>query len=225
MLRRAALVLILGFVTTIAVAGSVGWSGLNVGQPEYFETTLKDQPESYIVTRGEAFGRSFFEELEWVKSSATEPRTPSEIRRAFKSADWKATPHRDMAWSLGGPNGSALMVEWGWPMRCVWGAAESLRDTHRSTSFGLFNYRGQLNPTTTYSIEVPYAPIPLGLVVNCIVWATAWWVLIFAPAGARRYFRHRRGHCPHCNYDFRATPPGSPCPECGTPRPPIAEHK
>ena len=217
MLRRAALVLILGFCTTVAVAGAVGWFGLDVGKPKYFETTLKGRPESYIVTRSEAVGRSFFQELEWVKSSAAEPRTPSEIRRDFKSADWNTAPHSDMAWSRGGPNGSTLMVEWGWPLRCVWGATESLRDTQRSTSFGLYNYRGQVNPTTTYSVAVPFAPNPWGLAVDILVWAAAWWTLLFAPARLRRYLRLRRGHCPRCNYDLRATSPASPCPECGSP--------
>ncbi|MFM9957437.1 MAG: hypothetical protein ACKVZJ_05145 [Phycisphaerales bacterium] len=31
--------------------------------------------------------------------------------------------------------------------------------------------------------------------------------------------------CPNCNYDLTATPPTSPCPECGTKRPaPAATH-
>jgi threonine/homoserine/homoserine lactone efflux protein len=35
----------------------------------------------------------------------------------------------------------------------------------------------------------------------------------------KRERRLRRGLCPKCGYDLRATPKGDRCPECGTPRP------
>lgn len=44
---------------------------------------------------------------------------------------------------------------------------------------------------------------------------------ISAPLATRRAWRAFRtppGHCPHCRYDLRATPPGRPCPECGRPQ-------
>jgi hypothetical protein len=38
---------------------------------------------------------------------------------------------------------------------------------------------------------------------------------IYGRAAIRRRRRLRRGLCPGCGYDLRATPPGAACPECG----------
>jgi hypothetical protein len=37
------------------------------------------------------------------------------------------------------------------------------------------------------------------------------------PRWARERRRRRQGLCPTCSYDLTATPPGAPCPECGSP--------
>jgi hypothetical protein len=56
---------------------------------------------------------------------------------------------------------------------------------------------------------------PLPFVANTTLHAAALWALFLLPARLRQTLRKRKGHCPHCNYDLRATLPSQPCPECG----------
>lgn len=55
-------------------------------------------------------------------------------------------------------------------------------------------------------------PLGLPLALSFVAMICAYGV----PFALRRKVRLRRGLCPHCAYDLRATPLGSPCPECGT---------
>ena len=52
-----------------------------------------------------------------------------------------------------------------------------------------------------WAVAVPLSVLPL-------------WRMLRAPARRRRRLRARRGLCPKCGYDLRATP--DRCPECGT---------
>ncbi len=60
---------------------------------------------------------------------------------------------------------------------------------------------------------VVYIPMPLGAVLNTLLYAFPFLVLAFLPT-FRRSLRLRRGHCPRCNYDLRGDLPAG-CPECG----------
>ncbi len=64
---------------------------------------------------------------------------------------------------------------------------------------------------------LPWQPMWLGLVADTLLFSVLWACVLFTPSPVRRHLRFRRNHCPHCNYDLRATPRGSPCPECGRP--------
>ncbi len=46
------------------------------------------------------------------------------------------------------------------------------------------------------------------------VYTSAWMVLLFVPGATRRAVRLRRGRCGNCGYDLRAAT-GEKCPECG----------
>ncbi|MCC6906997.1 MAG: hypothetical protein IT430_03565 [Phycisphaerales bacterium] len=59
-----------------------------------------------------------------------------------------------------------------------------------------------------------------GALINTILYALIMLIPLALLPAARRHLRHRRGRCPACNYDLRATTT-SVCPECGaaiTPR-------
>jgi hypothetical protein len=61
---------------------------------------------------------------------------------------------------------------------------------------------------------VVYEPIWTGLFANAAIFATALAALFVTLRAVRRCHRRRRGRCPHCGYDQRAS--STPiCPECG----------
>lgn len=118
----------------------------------------------------------------------------------------------------------------GWPFRCFrgehwinWRAAADRNPTPIIVIPGLkLPTNAELHPGLwtfthhgTMESAIPHQPIWPGFVVNIAVFSGAWLLLLYTPGVARRGLRRRRGRCPGCNYDLRATPRSSPCPECG----------
>ncbi len=78
---------------------------------------------------------------------------------------------------------------------------------------------------------LPYVPIWPGLVINTLFYAAIWFGVFFGFTGAKRFLRAKRGRCPRCGYDLRGQrmeeshphpnplPPSRGgsirCPECG----------
>jgi hypothetical protein len=62
---------------------------------------------------------------------------------------------------------------------------------------------------------IPYTPIWPGFLLNIAIWSFAVWLALTGRANFTRLLRSRKGLCPTCAYDLRATPPPLPCPECG----------
>jgi len=109
---------------------------------------------------------------------------------------------------------------YGWPRLCLWHRTMSTFDPVTSSVsggmleggilvFGKVDVRGH-----DYR-ALPLRPIWSGLAVNALVFGLMWWLLLFVPGIVRRRLRAKRGACLRCGYDLRATPAGSPCPECG----------
>jgi hypothetical protein len=110
---------------------------------------------------------------------------------------------------------SVTVCKWGVPERCFIG--------WRAQDFGGKSLTGgDLNAlvpsgTTSRTRIVPFLPLYRGLAINLLWFSLLWFILLTVASFARRSLRRRRGLCPACAYDLRATPAGSPCPECGTP--------
>jgi hypothetical protein len=62
----------------------------------------------------------------------------------------------------------------------------------------------------------PLRPIPLGLLLNILLWACVSWAVALVARALMRGRRARRGLCPSCGHslDPRASTPVT-CPECG----------
>ncbi|MCC6907003.1 MAG: hypothetical protein IT430_03595 [Phycisphaerales bacterium] len=64
------------------------------------------------------------------------------------------------------------------------------------------------------SRALPLAIYWPGAIVNTLIYAAVLLALATLVRLSRQRLRVRRGHCPACNYDLRATTTGV-CPECG----------
>lgn len=125
----------------------------------------------------------------------------------------------------GAPHLLGCDTAYGWPLPCLWfqviGSYNDASHVARAeTSHGaiLLSTPDSLDVRGHDYRAVPFFPLWPGLLVDTCSFASAWWLLLFAPAAARHGFRRRRGRCPRCGYDLRAIRPADPCPECGAPR-------
>jgi hypothetical protein len=153
------------------------------------------------------------------------------------------------AWPDRGFHESRMLALRGWPAKCLWHEY----DYSSSPRHPLFNWpkpapvptlagatEFPINLTAArnwrrplpFPVGFPLRPLWIGLAINTVTFALIWAVLLFGVPWAHRTLRgigrSRRGLCPACAYDLRATPTGNPCPECGyiskhrrTPAPPI----
>lgn len=64
---------------------------------------------------------------------------------------------------------------------------------------------------------LPLMPIPLGFLLDAVVYAVAGRGMVELARRSRRWLRARRGRCSRCGYDLSGLPPGRACPECGRP--------
>lgn len=113
----------------------------------------------------------------------------------------------------------------GWPFLCLYGQVRYRSDpTPRSLVDWVYFVPPGRTPLSS-NFPMPHWPLPLRpiwwrLIANTLIFS-ACWLLVLRSARIlslrmQRFRRMRRGLCPHCRYDLHATPPGLPCPECGT---------
>jgi len=62
--------------------------------------------------------------------------------------------------------------------------------------------------------SMPFQPMWPGFALNTLIYATMWFGLFIGATAGRRAIRRKRGLCPLCGYDLRGDP-GRGCPECG----------
>lgn len=67
----------------------------------------------------------------------------------------------------------------------------------------------------TYRRILPLRPLVPGFLLDTLAYALLWFPLLLIPGAIRARRRRTRHQCPHCAYDLRGLPLGSPCPECG----------
>jgi hypothetical protein len=108
---------------------------------------------------------------------------------------------------------------WGWPMAALFCEFERADESNRMIVSGGVPVADSRDLKYGFlwcaPVTLPLKPIWTGLCADTILYAGAWIALAASPLALRRHLRLRRNHCPHCNYDLRATPTGQPCPECG----------
>lgn len=153
---------------------------------------------------------------EWPHPVAGRPRTYAPID-SFFGHEYLPKPEDHPLDRIG----TNVARAYGWPMLCLWEG-----ETVDGMNAGLtrwpwngFSYGGlkvgMAGPLPHYLPTLPLSP---GLLADTAIHGATWLALALLATHYRRATLLRRGLCLHCRYDLRATPPGSPCPECGKSR-------
>jgi hypothetical protein len=119
------------------------------------------------------------------------------------------------------PEHITYMMEAGWPLLAV------------SSDRRLAEYAAPTVPWRFYSLSkgfgmplswqyvhdcLPVQPLWPGFALDTVLYAAAWWALLFTPLplyrAGRRRFRVSGGMCGGCGYSLAGSPGGA-CPECG----------
>lgn len=154
-------------------------------------------------------------------AAATAPWPPASLHPGL--ADPAAWPARTGAYSR--PNMSytahlASRYAAGWPFLCAEGRADSIGTTQssRTMRFSGIVTDPRFFPLggVGYLVYHPRWPAYLAnTLIDGTLLAASIFLSILAVRAVRAKRRTRKGLCPHCAYDLRATPPNQPCPECG----------
>lgn len=230
-----ALCAILGCLTSIAVAWGFAWPGHPGAAPSRVAPIAWPDAHEFM----------FFSEMERSKGAAAFQLRRSRgnvdagrVQRRLSGeeinaevATLVAEPNQTCHPPVGDFNFRAEH-QFGWPRLCMWGAVDTVRQgCIRSAGDNLHIWKVRTRPGTlppylhdTLPFQrdarednryLPTGILWTGLATNTACYATAWWLILLAPAQLRTFIRKRHGQCTRCAYDLRATPPSTPCPECG----------
>ncbi len=223
MFRRAAAAITLGLLTTIAIAwsaslqtraGSVipigmAWRPRTGPEGEGWLRAHVAYKPAWRTVFGQAVPMLGYES--WTPT----PRTPEQDIRG--RARPTALPWLDGSrpWPPSLKSDMVDLDEYGWPCYALYTRCFGILPTDPTERLLRVPWVSWFDHRPLGDIKgLPIGPIWPGLLANSVIWSLPWAALSFA-APLRRALRLRRNHCPHCNYDLRATPAGAPCPECG----------
>ncbi|HZW09905.1 MAG TPA: hypothetical protein VFF69_08370 [Phycisphaerales bacterium] len=235
-MRRILLALVLGALTTVAVAWTLAafmpvpmyprrvvrdwlgadgraWGSAEVVLPGVHDVWWDDLADSYAGTAEEIVEQA---RIRHAALQAERRGTPEEMRVADGPPRW-GTHARGRA---GPTNTIGSDTAYGWPLPCLWlsvrsatqqaGTAIALVDEN---FVGMMRLSGEPSARMRTFRALPVLPRWGAIGADVAFWGAAWWVLITLPVVLRRRARVRRGRCGACGYDLAGI--GGSCPECG----------
>jgi len=228
MLRRAFLALLLGLLTTIAIAWTASLQttrGMVVLPGMAWRQRTGAEGEGWLRAHSQykpAWRCTMSQAVPLLTYSNLPPNqlTPESVLSG--RARRLALPWLDGSrpWPASSRGENVDLHDYGWPLHALYtrrvyffSGPTTLTDLTdhlwNLRSIGWFDHRplGDIR-------GLPIGPIWPGLLADALIWSIPWAALCFARP-LRIALRLRRHHCPHCNYDLAATPPDAPCPECG----------
>jgi hypothetical protein len=224
---RAILCLLLGAITTVAVAWGISLfsNGQDRGDGDLF---LLEHESRWIFVTTEGVG--------WHSLRIAVSETYDDL---YDETPIQSPPKWSELASLTKlpilPSGDPLTISpvgWvNWQERAFGFPSLSLAWTH------FFRDGGQVRNGVVVSGSesfwdwriLPLRPIWSGFMIDTFFYASIWFGVFFAPGMAKRAIRRKRGRCPRCGYDLRGgvisdkrlAISGAGCPECGWNRPEI----
>lgn len=237
MLPGVAGILLLGLASTLAVVYLVARVGhiLALASPPqtihvflkwnraWIATSIEHRDQTWIYWHELGPDQSIG--LAQVAESSPE-RLAAEAASFLQNDPRRAPSHRvlrrppswgSMASAASPPDTSGIDRGIGWPLPCMW--FREVGDSMRHDGAWWIGTPGSRLATDP---PLPSWVAWRGLFLNVAFWSAAWAIVLLIPLALHRLRRTRVGLCTRCRYDLRATPAGSPCPECGLTSPPGA---
>lgn len=232
-LRRLCLFLLLGLVTTVGVAWTLGLvsppsdldGSSQVYGPPPGSPAAKRPALRVTVSYRYGFGTV---RRSWISSSRVfaDSFAPPGVFDIFPPADeraqqdllgfawfpgsagtWGRWPKAAREFIDGEPNGgvAGFDIAQGWPALALW------HDQTSQTALLAQPTAGHFDPARPV---LPLLPIWPGLAFNTLFYALLWWLAFASARMVKHNRRYRRGLCPICRYDLRADY-SQGCSECG----------
>ncbi len=220
LLPRAALCIILGALSTFAVAWTLGgvipWDHPSIcGTYLSPHGTTEASVHVWQATQRGAIRRSIGTYATVLWNGAAEELPP-----AISGSHIASDREIDTSWgrlrdalSTDASQVAAVEEARGWPMLAFWAWRDSKWTTPGTSAGGFFLEEGLFSEPWRV---LPYTPIWRGFIADTVVYAGVWAGPLLVPLLLRRRVRLARSRCPDCGYDLAAT--GGPvcgCPECG----------
>ena len=210
-LIRVPLLLVLGAITTIAVAWvCAAWLSIDQGVPGRFTS---------VEVRDELW------ETLYVQKRFGHTRT-----NFIRGSEHYDASTDQLIGSSGPPDAMWQETSAGWP----WRALRCEREAIAIIVPNRFGYIRNTSAQTQHDIVLsgggidwrvlPYEPVWPALIGNVLVHSAAWCAIIIGLFALRKVIRTRRGRCIKCGYDLRGDF-DSGCPECGWGRESLDESK
>ncbi|MEZ6243553.1 MAG: hypothetical protein R3B57_10985 [Phycisphaerales bacterium] len=159
------------------------------------------EPRTLVVRRGFGVRMRLLTEMEWMGSRLGMMMDSQNRSVNVCEAGWPMLSLR-----LDGVQSDRYAGASGWLARTWIGGLEApLRLVGGGGGYGVYLWPDRL----------PVRPVPLGFVVNSVVYAALVFVMAPMPRRARRWWRGRRGKCRRCGYTLAGL---ESCPECGEAR-------
>jgi len=185
---RILLCLLLGAITTVAVAWGLAWQANHGGG-----------------------GRAAYLEPWWRSTS------PVACQNEYRSGaiDFGSTIGVELATLHGGATinqrmpFAALRTRAGFPRHAVEGSL-----WYQNGVLVAQNPSWGFQPWISAPRAFPLRPIWPGFTIDTLFYAAIWFGVCFGFASAKRAIRRKRGRCPRCGYDLRGQL-AQGCPECG----------
>jgi hypothetical protein len=215
---RAILCLLLGAVTTVAVAWGSPFVTFGTNYDGEWEIDRSQGARERFWSLSRPFDLPDFEIREiWTVEYGREGEV------YYLTMTGAPPDHRTFSpWAMIGRQ------HCGWPARAMWSEEYSFIDNNSGGYVGersggrmcLEFPREDIRSTASgvvidrRSIQFPLGILPIGFGMNTLFYAAIWFGVFFGFAGAKRAIRRRRGRCPRCGYDLRGSLAAG-CSECG----------
>ncbi|HVP73364.1 MAG TPA: hypothetical protein VMS30_06465 [Phycisphaerales bacterium] len=208
--RRIILALLLGAITTVAVAWGCGWRSLPDTTSMRWGTSTRsagrqvEPPVHAWSVRGFGIERVHIMFSNWTEFG--EHYQPLELT-------WPWWLGRDDFNARDDGSGvlQAAPLAQGWPLAALWCEFPD----YNTIQGGILLSREAV-PNSYLVIEhvLAFRPIWRGFALDTTIYGIAWFAMLFVPGLVRRANRRRQNRCTACGYDLRGSKDAR-CPECG----------